>query len=152
MVPISVFDYLITQKTNDAIVLLKNRRHVSAVYLMGYALEYTLKKKICATLMFSSGFPEKKHELVAYITALNANPAIATNPITFTDIKEIKNHNLNKLLIYSGAEPRIKRNYLAEWSHVASWNPENRYQRQRISNVKATLFIASSRKLMKQII
>ena len=116
---------------------------------MGYALEYTLKKKICATLMFSGGFPEKKHELLAYIAALNANPAIITNPITFTDIKEIKNHNLNKLLIYSGAEPRIKLNYLTEWSHVALWNPENRYERQRISKVKATQFMASTKALMK---
>jgi hypothetical protein len=149
MVSTAVLTYLIGQKKKDAKVLLKNGRHAAAVYLMGYVLEYALKRKICSTLMFTHGFPESGAELHTYITALNANPAIVVNPVTFTDIREIRNHDLNKLLVYSGAELRVKSNFFSDWSNVASWNPENRYVRQHFSKVKAAQFIRSANKTVK---
>jgi len=152
MIPVSVLTFLTTQKMKDAQVLLKNKRHSAAIYLMGYALEYALKRKICSTLLFTSGFPEYRHELNGYITTLNSNPPIAANPITFTNVMEIKNHKLDKLLVYSGAEPRIKLAYFNEWSIVKDWNPENRYVRQRITNVKATAFINAANILLSQIV
>jgi len=72
-------------------------------------------------------------------------------PVTFSDIREIKNHDLAKLLTYSGAQVRVVAGYALEWAAVAAWNPEIRYQRQRISRQKAKEFIHSANILISVI-
>lgn len=151
MIPIKVLDYLISQRIKDAEVLLKAKRHSTAIYIMGYAVEYVLKKKICSTLSFTSGFPENRIELGHYITALSSSPAFVVSPISFTNINEIKSHDLNKLLVYSGAEPRIKALFLTEWADIAFWDPKQRYVRQRFTTVNARQFVKAAKKIIKEI-
>ena len=43
------------------------------------------------------------------------------------DLREIRNHNLQKLLYYSGQEFTIKAELLEEWTNILYWNPELRY-------------------------
>jgi HEPN domain-containing protein len=150
MIPISTLKYLIVQKTKDAQSLLSHKRNSSAIYLMGYAVEYALKRKICATLNFYNGFPESNPELLIYISywASTGTPS----PISFNKIKEIKHHDLEKLLAYSGVEPTIKALFLNEWEAIAGWNPEDRYKIQRVSRDKAETFIKSAKKIIRELL
>src|SRR5689334_24788687 len=66
MIPLSTFKYLSTQKLRDAEALMANHRYNGAVYMMGYALEFALKRKLSIVLGFSNGFPESNGELQYY--------------------------------------------------------------------------------------
>ena len=90
----------------DATVLMTAKRYDGAVYLCGYAIELGLKARICRTLNWL-GFPENKGEFQGY--------------------QSFKTHDLDVLLHLSGIEDEIKSKYFAEWSAVAQWNPEARY-------------------------
>jgi HEPN domain-containing protein len=94
-------------RLTDARALLKARRYDGAVYLGGYVVEIALKARICRTLRWA-GFPETRRE--------------------FQSFASFKTHNLDILLGLSGREQRVKNNHLAEWSAVASWDPEVRYK------------------------
>jgi len=65
-----------------------------------------LKNKICETLRWK-GFPSTRSE--------------------FQDFQSFKTHSLDVLLRLSGAEDKIKKNFLAQWSVVAKWDPEARW-------------------------
>ena len=110
---------LVDQKLKDAEVLIANRRYASAIYMAGYALELALKLKICKIFKFVQGFTENKAEFITYQNSAKSQPLLAG---TITQIKDIRNHDLNKLLFYSGVEFRIKLNYLNEWNLVVSWD------------------------------
>lgn len=150
MIPVSTLKYLITQKTKDAQSLFSDNRNASAIYLMGYAVEYALKRKICATLNFYNGFPENNTELRNYISywASTGTPS----RISFNQIREIRHHDLETLLTYSGAEPTIKALFLDEWEAIVYWNPENRYKIQRVSKDKAEKFIKSAKKIIRELL
>ncbi len=150
MILVSTLQYLITQKTKDAQSLFSYNRNASAIYLMGYAVEYALKRKICTTLNFYNGFPESNTELKNYISYWAS--AGTPSPISFHQIREIKHHDLEKLLAYSGAEPRIKALFLDEWEAIAGWNPEDRYKIQRVSRDKAETFIKSAKKIIRELL
>lgn len=113
---------LVDQKLKDADVLIANRRYSAAIYISGYALELALKLNICNIFKFTQGFPEDKVEFGVYQNKLKSQKHLAN---TITKIKDIKNHDLNKLLFYSGVEYQIKLNYLNEWDLVVSWDPGN---------------------------
>ena len=49
MMLLETMDYLIAQRSRDALALNKVNRNSAAIYLMGYALELALKRKICNT-------------------------------------------------------------------------------------------------------
>ncbi len=149
MITVATLQYLVTQKTKDAQALLVNNRNASAIYLMGYAVEYALKIKICNTLGFLYGFPEDKGELSSYISHW---ASIGTpTPIPANQIREIKNHDLEKLLTYSGAALTIKSSLLVEWEAIVDWNLENRYIIQRVSKAKAEKFIKSAKRIIKEL-
>lgn len=93
-------------RLKDAEVLFQGSRYDGAVYLCGYAVELTLKARICKTLKWS-GFPSTKSE--------------------FQSLQSFKTHRLDLLLGLSGQEAKIKTRYLADWSIVASWDSETRY-------------------------
>lgn len=93
-------------RLKDARILLASDRFDAAVYLCGYALELTLKLRICKTLDWD-GFPSTAKE--------------------FLDYKSFKVHSLDILLHLSGYEKKVKTDYLSEWSIVNIWNPESRY-------------------------
>ncbi len=93
-------------RLKDAEVLVASRRYEGAIYLCGYAVELGLKARICKTLKWS-GFPSTNNE--------------------FKDYRSFKTHNLDVLLHLTGVETKIKGELLAEWSIVAEWDPESRY-------------------------
>ena len=100
-------------RLKDAEVLFEAQRYEGAVYLCGYVVELGLKYKICKTLNWDD-FPLTSKEFQNYST--------------------FKTHKLDVLLHLSGAEENIKSKFLAEWSVVSEWDPEDRYQ--PIGNIK----------------
>lgn len=116
-------------RLRDAESLLRARRYEGAVYLCGYAVELSLKARICTTLGWT-GYPSTRSEFDKY--------------------QSFRTHDLDVLLHLSGREATIKANYLAEWSAVAAWDPEARYRPVgSASRQDATLMIASARRLLR---
>ena len=109
-------------KLADAKLLFKSNRHDSSLYLIGYSIELALKSKICKILKLDNGFPENNIEFEIYIKSSDNDLG---NEIK--DLREIRNHNLQKLLYYSGQEFSIKAELLEEWTNILYWNPELRY-------------------------
>jgi hypothetical protein len=107
VISVSDLQAIAKARLEDAEVLARNERLDGARYLCGYAVELTLKARICATLNWS-GFPETRSE--------------------FEDFKSFKTHKLDVLLRLSGQEQRIKSDHLWAWSAVATWDPEARYK------------------------
>lgn len=149
MISLPTLTFLVAQKKKDARVLLRGQRHAAAIYLMGYALEIALKKNICGVLGFS-GFPEYQSELNQQVTGIKQN-ARNLHMVNFPRIREIRNHNLEQLLTYSGKEFTVKNNCLDEWTVVAGWNPEDRYIRRNILGKQAVAFIHSVQLILDQI-
>jgi hypothetical protein len=107
---LSLYDLTSVARTRlkDAEVLLSKERFDGAAYLCGYAVEIALKVKIASARKLP-GFPETRPEFKLY--------------------KDLKTHELDSLLQKTGCEAEIKNTYLVEWSVVAEWNPESRYNR-----------------------
>ncbi len=145
MIPIGIFKSLITNKIKDSKALKINRRFQSSLYMAGYAVELALKYKICNTLNFNQGFPETKTELSTYL-----NIIISPQPFSIK-LSDIKNHDLNKLLFYSGVELKIRASYLQEWNVISQWNPEDRYKKVRVIETQAANFIKAATKIIKEI-
>src|SRR5271170_6256898 len=83
-------------RLRDAEVLFRGRRYDGAIYLCGYAVELTLKARICRTLRWA-GFPETAGE--------------------FRDLQSFKTHNLEILLRLAGRETIRVRHY-SDWAVV----------------------------------
>ena len=85
------------KKLDDAKLLFKHDKNDSSLYLVGYSVELSLKFKICKILKLDKGFPETKSEFEMYIKE-------STNDLDreIKNLKEIRNHDLQKLLFYSG--------------------------------------------------
>jgi len=94
-------------RIKDGEILLGSDRYDGAIYLCGYAVEIALKAKICETLGWA-GYPFTTRE--------------------FENYRSFRTHNLDVLLRLSGAEGQIKTKLLTEWSVVAEWDPEIRYE------------------------
>ena len=115
-------------RLQDAHILLANGRYDGAGYICGYAVELTLKARICDTLNWA-GFPQTAREFANYTS--------------------FKTHNLNVLLSLSGREQIIKQSHLVDWSFVRQWNPEDRYRvAGGISAQDAQQFLASTTALL----
>lgn len=106
MLPTIELKKLVKARLKDAEVLCNYNRNDGAVYLCGYAIELQLKYRICKNLKWLD-FPSTKKE--------------------FEDYKSFKTHNLDILLHMSGKESIIKSAYLTEWSIIARWDSEARY-------------------------
>jgi HEPN domain-containing protein len=102
-------------RLRDAEVLLRAKRFDAAWYLCGYAVELALKARICRTLKWP-GFP--------------------ASPKEFEGLQSVRTHNLGILLRFSGVEDRVKAKQIQEWSVVLKWNPEQRYQGNRLSTAQ----------------
>jgi HEPN domain len=94
-------------RLRDAEALLAAGRYDGSVYLCGYAVEISLKARICRTLKWP-GFPSTNKEFEGY--------------------HSFRTHNLDVLLHLSGVEVKIKTKHVFEWSVVAEWEPEARYR------------------------
>ncbi len=95
-------------RLHDAQVLLEGERYDGAVYIGGYAVELSLKARICDTLDWRDGFPETNKE--------------------FEKLASFRIHDLERLLHLSGREFILKEANMADWSIVIRWNPEDRYK------------------------
>ena len=93
-------------RLRDARVLANANRYEGAIYLCGYAVELGLKARICKTLKWQ-GWPSGGKEFEGY--------------------QSFKTHDLDVLLHLSGIEDRIKTERFKEWSAVAGWDPQYRY-------------------------
>ena len=140
---------LISERISDAEILLSNDRFGSSVYIAGYAIELALKFKICKMYGFKLGFPENKPEFENYLNSDKSRDKL--NGIV-TQIRQIRHHDLTKLLFFSGAEVRIKENLLEEWGIVTSWDPEIRYSIKDITKDEAQLFFDSTKKIIDYIL
>ena len=78
-------------RLKDAKVLFSEKRLEGSVYLCGYAIELSLKSKICETLHWP-GYPQTKKE--------------------FENYRSFKTHDLDVLLHLSGFEAHIKKKFL----------------------------------------
>lgn len=133
MVVISAFDLkkIARARLADAEVLRRGRRYDGAIYLCGYAVELSLKYRICRTLGWA-GYPGTSGEFKGYQT--------------------FRTHELDVLLHLSGREARIKKLMFAEWSAVAAWDPEARYKPIGSATKKsAELMIRATTALVKHL-
>jgi HEPN domain-containing protein len=94
-------------RLQDARALRDRGRYDGAVYLCGYAVEIAVKARICQTLRWP-GFPSTNRE--------------------FEGKQSFRSHDLPILLELSGIEQLIISRYLPQWSAVATWTPDLRYQ------------------------
>lgn len=116
------------ERLRDAEALLAAGRYDGAIYLGGYVVELALKSRICVTLNWK-GFPQTRSEFQNYLS--------------------FKTHDLDVLLALAGVEEKIKTGYFAEWSAVATWDPEARYNPIGSANKDdAELLIDSAKKLL----
>ena len=106
MISVPDLKKIASARLKDAEVLFKGKRFDGAVYLCGYAVELTLKARICKSLKWS-GFPSSNSE--------------------FQGLQSFKTHRLDLLLNLSAQEVKIKSKYFADWSIVAGWDSETRY-------------------------
>ena len=150
MISIITLQYLTAQNQKDAEALYKQNRNTAAIYLMGYALELGFKRKIVHTLGFVHGFPESPIDFNLYTSQIAAFNAISTG-VTLNQLRQIKNHNLNQLIIFSGAESKIKSLFLADWHVVQGWNPEDRYKIKRFKRLQVSDFIRSVKVILREI-
>jgi HEPN domain-containing protein len=112
----------------DAQVLFSQRRYDGAYSLCGYAMELTLKARICRSLKWA-GYPESRREFQGY--------------------ESFRTHDFDVLLRLSGREAVIRPAYLAEWSVVIQWVPEIRYRPiGNTTQAGAALMIQATRILM----
>jgi hypothetical protein len=92
-------------------------------------VEIALKEKICRTLNWPE-FPSRGGE--------------------FQKFQSFRTHDLDVLLHLSGIEQEIKKNMLADWSNVAIWSPEARYDPVGSATVTdAELMIESAKALLE---
>jgi HEPN domain-containing protein len=122
---------LANARFKDSEVLLKARRYDGAIYLCGYAVELSLKARVCKTLKWR-GYPSSSGE--------------------FKDYQSFRTHDLDVLLHLTGREQEIKVGCLAEWSAVAQWNPSARYQAiGTATEADAKLMLSAARVLLRKI-
>lgn len=128
MIDLTELRKIAEDRLKDAEALLAAARYDGAIYLGGYVVELALKRRICVTLNWK-GFPQTRTE--------------------FQNYQSFKTHNLDVLLTLAGVEEKVKTGYFAEWSAVATWDPEVRYDPIRQANKDdAELIIESARKLL----
>ena len=112
------------ERLEDAKALFKEKRYGGAVYICGYAVELGLKKKICQTLGWDKYPTDKKYS-------------------------NLKTHDLEVLLHFSGVEKFISINFKAEWSGVLQWDPETRYSAVSVTEAEARSMIESTEELLR---
>lgn len=116
----------------DARVLHRAGQYDGAMYLCGYAVEISLKERICRTLRWT-GFPETDAE--------------------FKNLSFLKVHNFDLLLKLTGREAVVKTrpSLMAAWSTVAQvWKPEARYRRTgTATEAQTSEMIGAAARLMR---
>lgn len=123
MIPKLHLKEIALKKLDASKLLFESAKYGTSLYLIGYSIELALKYKICKIFQFDEGFPETKNEFEMYVSMSDS-----TLGKEITNIKEIRNHNLQKLLFYSGQDYIVKLELLEEWTNISYWSPELRYK------------------------
>ncbi len=130
MIPITDLHGTAREYLRAAKLLRTRRSYDAAVYLCGYAVEIALKARICRTLRWTSGFPQTASE--------------------FQDRGNLKTHDFQALLNFTGIQDRVRRVCLLEWSVVCRWRPEQRYNPIGTKNLAdADEMIAATQTLLR---
>lgn len=118
-------------RIRDAELLFRKERYDSAAYLCGYAVEFALKARICKHLKWV-GYPSTDAE--------------------FRGKRDLKVHDFDSLLEFTGIASKIRNKCSIEWSAVAAWSPEFRYRPIGTSNSQdAKHLIKASKILLKNL-
>jgi hypothetical protein len=126
--PVASLRQLARERLRDAQALLDARRYDGGVYLCGYAVEIALKARICRTLKWTA-FPTSRENYRSFFV-----------------------HNLDVLLNLSGREAFVKSTLMADWSLVASWDPEVRYASTGVATeLELTGMIAAAQNLLRRL-
>lgn len=149
MIPKDILSALISQKLKDVDVLIANRRYSAAMYLAGYAVELALRLKIRKIFKFEKGFPENKAEFSLYQNSVKSQKLLVG---AITQLRDIRNHDLNRLLFFSGVEYTIKSKFLNEWNLVFGWDPEIRYKLQKVLKKEAVNNVEAIKIIVKNIL
>jgi len=118
-------------RLTDAEALLAAGRYDGSVYLCGYSVEIALKARVCRTLKWD-GFPSTNKDFEGY--------------------HNFRTHKLDVLLHLSGAEKKIKAEYLVEWSVVAKWEPDTRYKQIGTATASEAIDMISSAKVLLKVL
>lgn len=140
---------LAKQKLLDWKVLLDENCIDNSVYLCWYSIEIALKLSICKMFEFNDWFPENSGEFETYSKQKGSKLPLKE---VIKDIRQIKNHDLNKLLFFSWLEPKIKEQYLEEWEVIIRWNESLRYKLNHTTREEAGKFINSTEILLNFIL
>jgi hypothetical protein len=143
-----VLKALILIREKDSRALFEKRRYSAAIYMAGYAIEIALKHEICKMYFFSNGFPESKSEFQSYSYQRVKKYLMKT----IESISEIRHHDLQLLLSYSGLEFKIKSAYLSEWELISQWKPEMRYQVRPVRKSEAAIKLSAVGTILKGIL
>lgn len=106
-IKIEDIENLARSRLEEADILFMSEKYDAANYLCGYAIELKLKARICIALSWEE-FPSGNND--------------------FKGLASFKTHDLGILLKLSGKEKDVKRDYFSDWSLIAQWNPEKRYE------------------------
>jgi hypothetical protein len=106
---------LARERVAEAALLVRAERYDTGVYLCGYAVEVSLKARICRTLRWSE-FPNEPQEWKRHHSFL-------------------KVHDLELLSHWSGCGLELTKPPVREhWLEVTAWNPEMRYKLSGVVN------------------
>lgn len=106
---------LANRRIEEAKVLVANNYFEGAVYIAGYAIELTLKAKICDLLDIPNLFN------------------FGNNDIKATYIRGYKSHDLEQLILLSGLRNKFQTakgenvKLFENWSVICEWSEEKRY-------------------------
>lgn len=120
---------LCEEKIADSELLIREGRYRSAYYICGYAMEMALKRRICITLGWRSGYPNTRK--------------------SFENLHSFKTHNLDILLHLSGMEELIQDGYVFAWSLVSEWDPEIRYSTGHVDEEMALSMLTATKTLLE---
>lgn len=133
MIAISDLDGTAREHLRAAKLLRTRRSYDASVYLCGYAVEIALKARICRMLKWTTGFPETNAE--------------------FQDKGNLKTHDFQALLNFTGLRERIEREHVSDWSVVCRWRPEQRYNAVGTRGLaEANEIIAATQRLLRVIL
>lgn len=106
---------LANRRIDEARVLLENNYYEGAIYLAGYAIELSLKSKICSLLDIPNLF------------------SFRSNNIRKEYLRSYKSHDLEQLILLSGLRNKFQDaksenlRLFENWSVVCEWSEEKRY-------------------------
>jgi HEPN domain-containing protein len=130
MIAISALNGTAREYLRAAKLLRTRRSYDASVYLCGYAIEIALKARICRMLKWTTGFPETNAE--------------------FQDKGNLKTHDFEALLNFTGLRDKVEQDYVDEWSVVCQWRPEQRYNPAGTKGLaEANDIILSTQKLLR---